>query len=261
MARNIFGGTAADAAENESGGRLVSLKGRVYLTEESPDEVKDLLDLAGNEMKDGLLTDSRGMIPQFQGPDGVEQLWVDFNAGRVMLTPNDVGKRLQSHTISYDPHGAKQYTDIKLREYVPFSGAEVNLTNGRSWVTAQVEPQDSTGNVLQVKQGGRQSTRIRNDGCVLIDSSVPSQTPLVVGSKGAPADGYLILVTDDTADGAGEVFVVQKNGRITTKGDAVVKGNVYANNIGTARVFSGTDDPRNAGVTPRVGDVWINYGN
>ncbi|MFF4245220.1 hypothetical protein ACFYY2_12185 [Streptomyces sp. NPDC001822] len=46
------------------------------------------------------------MVAQFQGPEGVERLWVDFGAGRVALVATNVGERLAGHLEAPDPHGS-----------------------------------------------------------------------------------------------------------------------------------------------------------
>ncbi|MEV8022489.1 hypothetical protein AB0O76_40595 [Streptomyces sp. NPDC086554] len=271
MARNVFGGTAADAAENESGGRLPNLKGRVYLTEESPDEVKDLLDMAGNELKDGLLTDERGMIPMFQGPDGVEQLWVDFNAGRVMLTPNDVGTRLKAHTESFDPHGAKQYTDSRLDAFLSKEGGEVSLPANQRWLGLMNSSTAPGGDTIYQSNGGSTyNFTLRQNGSATFHQHTKSHIPVEIraGSKsaGAEVNGNAFVINgNEFANGKGSFKVnwegsIDTGGDITTRGDVNVGGTVSAANIGTARVFSGTTDPKDQGIALRPGDVWVNYG-
>ncbi|MEH6373688.1 hypothetical protein V7793_04915 [Streptomyces sp. KLMMK] len=275
MARNVFGGTAADAAENESGGRLPNLKGRVYLSEESPDEVKDLLDMAGNEMKDGLLTDERGMIPMFQGPDGVEQLWVDFNAGRVMLIPNDVGNRLKSHADAYDPHGSKQYTDGRLDNFISKEGAEVSLPSNKRWLGLMNSTSTPGGDTIYQSNGGSTyNFALRQNGSATFYQHTNQHIPLEIraGSKSAGAQvnaNAFVINGNEFANGKGS-YKIDWEGNVTTGGDInagnmiawgniTAHGAVRADNIGTARVFSGPTDPTQMGITPKVGDVWVKF--
>lgn len=113
MARNQYGGTAADVAEDVTGARVPGALGTVW---DGPGEgaaqLTDLLDMNGLEL--GQITaDDQGMIPPFMGPEGAELLWVDFGGGRTAITPIDVGTRLQAHTANLvaDPHGDRAYAD------------------------------------------------------------------------------------------------------------------------------------------------------
>ncbi|MEU1071564.1 MULTISPECIES: hypothetical protein [unclassified Streptomyces] len=269
MARNFFGGTAADAAENESGGRLPNLKGRVYASEDSPDVVKDLLDASGNPLKDGLLTDERGMIPAFQGPDGVEQLWVDFNSGRVMLTPNDVGKRLASHLTDLDPHGSKAYTNDRLAGYVALTGPNaIPLETGRRWLEIQGHEITPSGDTLVQRQAGddKYNFALRQNGSVIHVSHSDNNVPLEIQAGDKPHK-YAMVINDGKKGGADSAFKVDfagnidSDGHATVGGDITVGGTVTASNIGTARVFSGTVDPATQGVVLKPGDIWVQYGS
>ena len=86
MARNQFGGTASDVAEDVNGARVPGAMGTVW---DGPDDmafqITDLTDLNGLALGQ-LVADEQGMVPAFYGPDGVEVLWVDFGGGRVAIT-------------------------------------------------------------------------------------------------------------------------------------------------------------------------------
>ncbi|MFD5697835.1 hypothetical protein [Streptomyces lasiicapitis] len=260
MARNFFGGTAADAAENESGGRLPNLKGRVYASEDSPDLVTDLLDASGTPLKDGLLTDERGMIPAFQGPDDVEQLWVDFNAGRVMLTPNDVGKRLAVHLADPDPHGAKAYTNEAVKDYVAKRGRNDMQTSTE--VLLAVDVPAATNDVIRMSRDGVTGTQFKSSGALNLRPFTDS-TALAITADPVSATKPVVTVSD----GGSTNLRMYKNGdidsagKVSVAGDMTVSGSVLAGNIGTARVFSGTVDPATQGVALKPGDIWVQYGS
>lgn len=114
MSRNLFGGSAADVAEAIDGSRAPGATGTVW---DGPGEnalrVTDLTDLFGQPIN-ALLSDSQGMVGQFYGPDGVENLWVDFGAGRVLLTATNVGVRLRAHETADDPHGIKEWATAQF---------------------------------------------------------------------------------------------------------------------------------------------------
>lgn len=109
MPRNLFGGSAADVAEDVTGARVPGAKGTVWDgPSSSATQLVDLLDYNGQPIQ-GLTADSQGMIPHFYGPDGVDLLYADFGAGRVALIPDDTAKRLTAHQTADDPHGIKPW--------------------------------------------------------------------------------------------------------------------------------------------------------
>jgi hypothetical protein len=107
MARNLFGGSAADVAEDIDGSRVPDATGNVY---DGPGveatQLTDLLDYAGNPIQ-ALTSDSQGMVPHFYGPDEVDLLYADFGAGRVAMIPVNTAKVLSQHLTANDPHGTK----------------------------------------------------------------------------------------------------------------------------------------------------------
>lgn len=110
MTRLMFGGTAADVAEDLSGARVPGATGTVWDgLSEGATQVTDLTDLSGSPIS-GLTADADGMVPAFLGPDAVrpaERLYVDFGGARVAILATDVGDRLQTHTAADDPHGSR----------------------------------------------------------------------------------------------------------------------------------------------------------
>ncbi|MFG3176579.1 hypothetical protein ACGFZC_16145 [[Kitasatospora] papulosa] len=105
MARNLFGGTAADVAEDVSGARAPGAVGAVWSgVGENATQITDLTDEQKGSIA-SLKADANGMIPPFYGPDGAERLWVDFGAGRVALVATNAGERLAAHLTALDPHG------------------------------------------------------------------------------------------------------------------------------------------------------------
>ncbi|MFJ7901886.1 hypothetical protein ACIQ6V_15585 [Streptomyces sp. NPDC096198] len=260
MARNFFGGTAADSAENESGGRLPNLKGRVYASEESPDVITDLLDPSGKELKDGILTDERGMIPPFQGPNGAEQLWVDFNAGRVMLTPNDTGKRLSSHLADPDPHRSIAYTNEALKGYVAKAGSN-SCQPAKDGPLFNVEAPFGAGDVLAVNRDGVRGSVLKGMGALYL-KTFGDFTPLVV-TNDSPTNKPSVTLNDGAGNNTLRFYKngdVDTRGSVTVAGDVTASGAVLAANIGTARVYSGTADPATQGVQLKPGDIWVSYG-
>ncbi|MFI9202638.1 hypothetical protein [Streptomyces sp. NPDC053048] len=105
MTRHLFGGTAADVAEDASGARVPGARGTVW---DGPSggatQITDLTAVDGSPITE-LVADDFGMVPSFYGPDGLERLYVDFGATRVALLAADVGDRLSDHLTALDPHG------------------------------------------------------------------------------------------------------------------------------------------------------------
>ncbi|WP_073782496.1 hypothetical protein [Streptomyces uncialis] len=254
MARNLFGGTAADVAEDIDGKRVPGAVGTVW---DGPSEeavqVVDLTDADGVPVIQ-LVADNRGFIPAFYGPSNhAERLWVDFGVGRVGLVSVTVGDRLKSHTTAADPHQDRAYTDEQLVNYFPRAGGELTMAAGQAWITSVVSSQaDTSGHVLQLKTvDGVEKTRLRNNGSLYVDT-VGKYAPLCVGAPDFPADTNVINVVNGPASPSSELHLFQ------VKGDGTVnaKGAVNALNIGSARVFSGPNAP----ASPKPGDVWVQYG-
>jgi hypothetical protein len=110
VARNLFGGSAADVAEDASGARVPGATGTVWDgASGGAVQITDLTDVDGAPLS-GLTADSQGFLPTFYGPDGAERVWVDFGSGRVALTSVTVGERLDAHVSANDPHGSKAAT-------------------------------------------------------------------------------------------------------------------------------------------------------
>ncbi|MFE9442487.1 glycosyl hydrolase family 28-related protein [Streptomyces sp. NPDC006602] len=107
MARLLFGGTAADVAEDVSGARVPGATGTVWDgSSDGAAQITDLTDLSGAPLTQ-LVADEDGMIPGFFGPEMAERLWLDFGGPRVALVANDVGERLAAHVAADDPHGSR----------------------------------------------------------------------------------------------------------------------------------------------------------
>lgn len=107
MARNLFGGSAADVAEDIDGSRVPSAEGTVWNgpgTEAS--QITDLTTYSGSPTN-SLTANAEGMVEHFYGPDGVTLLYVDFGAGRVALTPVNTSTDLANHLNADDPHGSR----------------------------------------------------------------------------------------------------------------------------------------------------------
>lgn len=129
MARNLFGGTAADVAEDASGVRVPTITGTIW---DGPTagatRITDLM------MPDGtpitvITADQYGMIPPFLGPDpSPEKLYVDFGGGiKTAITASNIGERLASHVAALDPHGSKAAAVSEINSRIGAPGGLVPL--------------------------------------------------------------------------------------------------------------------------------------
>ncbi|MGK5496398.1 hypothetical protein [Streptomyces sp. URMC 125] len=250
MARNLFGGTASDVAEDIDGRRIPGAVGTVWDgPSDQAGQVTDLTDADGAPIIQ-LVADNRGFVPPFYGPDGVERLWVDFGVGRIALVSSTVGDRLKAHIAAYDPHQDRAYTDERLADYLPLGGSTFQSPAGSTWALAQVAGDE--GAVLSLVDGttGSQYTRIKNNGQLMVDAAGQA-APLCIGAPGfSPSDTVINVVGEKaTSSTAAAVF------RVMGDGSVVAAGPVSAANVGNARVFSGPNPP----AAPQPGDVWIQY--
>ncbi|MFE9660307.1 SGNH/GDSL hydrolase family protein [Streptomyces sp. NPDC005955] len=124
MARTLFGGTAADVAEDLTGARMPGAVGTVW---DGPGEgaspITDLTDLTGAPLAQ-LVADSEGVVRPFYGPETerpTERVYADFGGGRVALVATDVGDRLSAHQDASDPHGsqARAVEEISAQKGIP----------------------------------------------------------------------------------------------------------------------------------------------
>ncbi|MFE0773920.1 hypothetical protein [Streptomyces sp. NPDC058861] len=253
MARNLFGGTAADVAEDIDGKRIPGAVGTVWDgPSETARQLVDLTDADGVPIIQ-LVADQRGFIPSFYGPStDAERVWVDFGVGKISLVSVTVGDRLRDHSTSADPHQDRAYTEERLLGYVSRGGSEVTTPKDGSWLTVRTGA-DAGGSVISLvgQSTGTQYSRVKNNGSVWLDT-YQKATPLCIGAPGYTASGTVINVVDAkaTSTEANAVFQVKGDGSV------ISKGTVTATNVGSARVFSGPSAP----ASPRAGDVWVQYG-
>lgn len=132
MARNLFGGTAADVAETTDGVRVPSAEGTVWNASSAGTQLTDLLTLANAPIQT-LTSNAEGMVEHFYGPDGVTLLYVDFGAGRVAMTPVNTGTDFAAHLNAADPHGSR-------------AGA-VDEINAQKGAINGIAPLDTTGHI------------------------------------------------------------------------------------------------------------------
>ncbi|MFE9455988.1 hypothetical protein [Streptomyces californicus] len=259
MARNLFGGTAADVAEDVDGARIPGAVGTVWNgISDGATQILDLTDADGAPIVQ-LVADQRGFVPAFYGPNNVERLWVDFGNGKIGLTSSTVGERLAAHQVANDPHQDRAYVDEKLSAYMLSSGGEYNVTpTGGEWQRWVVPTTpDTTGLTWkQATADGTQYTRLTNAGALFIDT-VGKNVPLGIGAPGYSANGVVINVSNSKSSSTltNSVFSVRGDGSVVTAGSVTATGSVTASNVGNARVFSGPNAP----ASPQAGDVWIQY--
>ncbi|MGW2539310.1 hypothetical protein ACWC5I_00160 [Kitasatospora sp. NPDC001574] len=253
MARNLFGGTAADVAESVSGARIPGAVGIVW---DGPSagalQITDLTDSSGAPILQ-LVADNRGMIPPFYGPaNGAERVWVDFGAGKVGLLAANVGERLVQHQGAADPHADRAYTNERLLSFVPMAGSDLQVPAGTEWARWIVPSAvDINGSAWKLKTSdGTPYTRVLNSGSVLVDT-IGVRAALCIGAPAYGSGQAVINVTNSkaTTTTTASVFRVQGDGSV------ISAGSVTATNVGSARLFSGPNAPS----SPKPGDVWVQY--
>lgn len=252
MARNLFGGTASDVAEDIDGRRIGGAVGTVW---DGPSDqatrITDLMDADGAPIIQ-LVSDVRGFVPPFYGPDNAaERVWVDFGVGKVALVSVTVGERLQAHAAATDPHQDRAYTDERLTSYLPLSGGEINIPVDGHWLTASVPDEaDPLGDVWRVWKAteSKAYTRLKSTGALHLQC-LNTDVPLAIGAPGYAAGAQVIRVSNGDAGVNTPVFEVRGDGSV------VSASTVTASNVGSARVYSGPNAP----AAPKAGDVWVQY--
>ncbi|MGW9170161.1 hypothetical protein [Streptomyces decoyicus] len=253
MARNLFGGTTSDVAEDIDGHRIPGAVGTVWNgPSDGAVQLTDLTDADGAPIIQ-LVADSRGFVPSFYGPpDDSERVWIDFGVGRLALVSVTVGDRLKAHIGALDPHQSRVYTDQRIETVVSKAGAEVNSPSDANWLTVTVPlAVDDAGSVIALKSGSSTYTRISNSGAVYVDT-LDKRVALAVGAPGYTAADAVINVSNSKATSS----TAQSIFRVMGDGSVVAAGAVSASNLGAARVYSGPTAP----ASPKAGDVWVQYG-
>lgn len=253
MTRNLFGGTAADVAEDIDGRRIPGAVGTVWNgPSDGATQITDLTDADGAPIIQ-LVADHRGFIPSFYGPGtGAERLWVDFGVGRMGLVSTTAGERLQEHITAPDPHQSRAYTDERAEQLLPRAGGVVDSPSSGTWLLVQVpEEADDEGAVLALSSASGSRTRISNRGSVYVDAP-GSAVALAIGAAGRTASDPVVNISSSSATSstAQSVFRIMGDGSLSSA------GTIHAGNIGSARVFSGPTPPSD----PQAGDVWVEYG-
>ncbi|MFI5865844.1 glycerophosphodiester phosphodiesterase [Streptomyces sp. NPDC051546] len=129
MARNLFGGTAADVAEDTAGVRVPGISGTIWDgPAEGAAQVTDLIQPDGTPIAE-IISDEYGMLPPFYGPEqSPERLYIDFGSGiRTAILSSDVGERFASHLTAPDPHGTQAALLAEINGRVGTPGGLVPL--------------------------------------------------------------------------------------------------------------------------------------
>ncbi|MFF8629691.1 chitosanase [Streptomyces werraensis] len=197
MARNLFGGTAADVAEYVDGTRVPGAIGTVWDSPDGGTQLTDLTDTVGAAIRE-LVADSNGLVPAFYGPEGYERVYADFGSGRVCLISTNIGERLRDHVAAQDPHGDRKFvTDLK--------GAANGLAsldaNGKI-PAAQLPTSTGSANLTvadaDVRYVKLSSTGVANGVATLGPDGklTGSQVPATSGGSGLPAPANFLMTAD-----------------------------------------------------------------
>jgi len=186
MARNLFGGSAADVAENIDGSRVPAATGTVWDgPTDTAAQITDLQDASGNPITT-LTANDQGMVNHFYGPDGVDLLYVDFGAGRVALTPVNTAGRVSQHLVDVDPHGTKSSVLAEINAQRGIAGGFATLDSSGKISISQL-PQD----VLNVKSYGAAGDGATDDYEALQDA-IDAASAAGGGALYLPQGRYLV---------------------------------------------------------------------
>lgn len=105
----VFGGDVGSVAEDMTGRRIPNGTGSLYTSSDDtavPVQFTLNPDSTNPTLVSVLTTDDRGVIPPFAGPANTSHVWVDFGAGKIMLTPwpntfiLDIGVSVPADTLA-----------------------------------------------------------------------------------------------------------------------------------------------------------------
>jgi chitosanase len=146
MARRPFGGGADAVVLDGAGHRVPFAQGTAWTQRTGGSRYTDLTTLDGASLPDGTITaDPVGAIAPFYGPDGVDELWIDFGAGRYRLEPTDLADLVEA--LDGSSSGIPPTTvDAKGDLLVGMAADTVGrLPVGASGKVLSVNPATSTG--------------------------------------------------------------------------------------------------------------------
>lgn len=271
MERNLFGGSAADVAEDVDGKRV---PGRPVTIWDGPGEgatrLMDLQDADKAALDNStLVADKYGYIPPFYGPPGAERVWADAGTRRVELLPVNLSERFKKHTeVDPDPHKDREYADRKFDQAFKLSpNNQVTLDTKLRWFELYAA-KDSAKDVGIIFGDFRQDDAndrtnayvwaLRQNGSVTHVARTDTNVPLEIrGDPTRTQPKAAFIVNDGKKTGLDSQFRVDLSGNVYAEGQVITQRPLVAPNVGTARVFSGPVPPAD----PQPGDVWIKYGS
>ncbi|MFF4529225.1 hypothetical protein ACFY1P_08120 [Streptomyces sp. NPDC001407] len=257
--RHLFGGDVCSAAENSQGVRIPNTYGVVYRHKNASITETDLLTEGGSPVT-RVHSDDRGMVEPFYGPPGVSTMWMDFNAGRYQIFAVDMDTRIANHLTDgpdEDPHGTLRTARAEMESYVSKIGSNDIDAVGTSAEWIRVASDDTDANVATLRnREGIARWALKKDGRMDIQPAYRPETAKQYAIRAVTkADAVAYAVSNADASGASNTFTVKGDGSANFSGDVTLNKPIIAPNVGSARVYSGPEEPRN----PKTGDVWIAY--
>lgn len=249
LVKHWFGDEAAAVAETATGDRIPNAQGRVYRNK------GDLVPETNLTNEDGtstsiITTDDHGMIKPFRGPDGVTTLWAEFIDGyRYQIFMTDGPQALSEHINGEDPHGDRQYTDVRLVDYVHKRDSNSVQTSQAPYLA--VETHSGDGAVIRLAREGAEGTALSSDGTLAVVPYADTAAVSVDAKSLADATPAVAILGPEAAP----TVLLYGNGNGRFKGMLQVDGRIDSSNVGNSRVFSGPVAPDN----PKPGDVWVEY--
>lgn len=146
----VFGGGVDAAAELMDGSRVPTSPTYVYLgsSQDAPQatevyvfDPQDLIWILAADSQ--VYSDDRGILQIFAIPGDPHQVWVDFGAGKVGMSPIDAYYQLKKHRVDDDAHpDIRQHLNLLQAEVDSLTGQEAELDD------IQTRLATTEGNVL-----------------------------------------------------------------------------------------------------------------
>lgn len=96
MPRFLFGGTPALVTRSPAGPAIPGARGTAWSAQTGGVRYTDLLDEEGRPIPDGVLISDRQARLRFFGPNNVDELWVDFGRGRLLVHATGLADRIDA---------------------------------------------------------------------------------------------------------------------------------------------------------------------
>ena len=230
----------------------------------------DLLDASGSPVTEVTSSDGTdglpvGTIPEFQGPDGVLELWADAGGGvRAKMTATDLGTTVASLVFSNDYLTALEALTTTGGAVGQYLGKDPSSDSGTGliWATPPVSSGGGSGGSTQGVDASTGAYAADSTGTIdaraAIQAAIDDVAAMGGGIVWLPRGTYLIGYTSN-AGGTGAAGGLQLKDKVWLRGDGIATRLEATGTWSTAAGLVGIGDTTTSRAVrdARVSDMWL----